>query len=106
MDLDRFLDELRLSSEYFTWDRPAWQWPTQVRGLHKNGKTYCPLTAVCFVTLGLDYTVEKWPQAALALGVNDEIASDIMVAADGGVAQFAEYDMLYELLLDSVGLTD
>jgi hypothetical protein len=108
MDLDRFLDELKLSSEYFCWDDACkWgQWPIQIRGVHKNGRRYCPITAVAFVTLGLDYTVEQWPNAAIALGVSDEIASDIMVAADGGIAEFSEYDMLYELLLDTVGLTD
>jgi hypothetical protein len=97
MRFETFMEDLRAAAEYFVWDDPQ-SGTMYVRGRHKNGKTYCPLTAVTYVTLGLDYRADAWVSAAFALGLPLAVAKEIAEAADAGVLHNTECAEMYEML--------
>ena len=102
LGLSSFLKDLGLVAEYFDWDIPSQKivrdiW--YIRGYHRNGSIFCPLTAVAFVLKGCQYSTFSWPKAAKALKIPHDLAHTVVKAADGGVAFHAELGDLHEIML-------
>lgn len=63
-----------------------WAWGVDRTGdlrAMRNGRLYCPLTAVAESRLRTYFRTSAYDDAAVALGVDDDLANDIVSAADG-----------------------
>ncbi len=96
LSLEKFLIELSLVAEYFEWHCGDFNY---IRAKHKNGRSYCPITAVALVNLGIHIRLNQWREAARLLGLNPGEASDIVTASDGCGGDRME---LYKKIKESV----
>lgn len=62
--------------------------PRAVRRYH-DGRTYCPITAVCARKTGEIYSVQEFPSAARKLGLDRDDSNKIVSAADNDPLQIS-----------------
>lgn len=106
LGLSKFLKELSLVAEYFKWEepgQPAIRECCYIRG-YQNGMRFCPLTAVAHAVKGVNFSMDRWLDAAEAMNIPEDLALLILKAADGGAISDSESVDLHERLLKTIGL--
>ncbi len=85
MDLEEFLTELRLHGGQWKFFRSSGGMTVIRRVSSRVTKVFameCPITAVCNDLMGTDHRTWTWEQAAQRLGLDHELARQIVSAAD------------------------
>lgn len=85
MNLEEFLKELEEIKDKFHWNRDI---GGRIRGYLKEAKCgccsqcFCPLTAVARIKFSLAFPETSWTTAYLKLGMEKDLATSIVIAAD------------------------
>lgn len=80
LTLQAFLSELNLIAEYFQWEKPGQRQSREtcyVRG-YKSGMLFCPITAVAYVLKGVNFSQNKWGQAAKTINLPQDIGMQVI----------------------------
>ena len=91
MNLTQFLEELRKT-------RDGWSGPYIITKTSRQGKEYCPVTAVCMRVKKARFGLAEYEAAGIRLGLSPQLTRNIARAADG------QKNRLRSRLLKAVGL--
>jgi hypothetical protein len=65
----------------------------------------CPISAVCTLLTGKELIAGDWEQAAALIGLNEEVAKQVMESGDDGVPSYGFYsEEVRQDLLRATGL--
>lgn len=100
MTHDEFLSTLTVCAAQYQW----WldHGMLRTKPLAARHACYCPITLVCWHTMGEDYPITEWAVAAARLGLNEP--RRFVYAADSELLSFDTEDPLRMALLTAVGL--